>query len=148
MWKSLVSNFMKSLHETWKSRIEFHLTPRVKFRFHCADFYETRQCFIRQILVCIACTELAKFLLGPAVKYALYCSHFTKLTIIDCIRWRPLPNFIEIDFEICTSFVRKVLRLISYLDVGKCCAIPVATCKYLDILWLAWSIYVRSLELR
>jgi hypothetical protein len=32
-----------------------------------------------------------------------------------------------------TFFVRKVLRLVSYLDLRKCCAIPVATCKYLDI---------------
>jgi hypothetical protein len=76
--------------------------PWVKFRFHCADFYETRHCVIQQILVRIACSELAKFLLGPSVKNALYCSLFKKLTIIDCIRWRPpLPNFIQIDFEIC-----------------------------------------------
>jgi hypothetical protein len=47
-----------------------------------------------------------------------------------------------------TTFVHKVLRLISYLDLGKCCAIPVATCMYLNILWLAWDIYVRSLDLR
>jgi hypothetical protein len=69
--KIAVTHFMKNVRETWKSRIEYHLTPRVKFRFNCTVLYETRQYFIQQILVCIACSELAKFLLGAAVKYAL-----------------------------------------------------------------------------